>query len=47
MNISVDEWHARGHFSRLLGHEIFCMDSGELDKPVIFHVLAHDFLRQL
>ncbi len=41
MEISVEQWRERGHLSRLLGREIFCMDSGELDKPVVF--LIHGF----
>ena len=41
MDLSVEQWRERGHFSRLLGREIFCVDSGELDKPVIF--LIHGF----
>jgi pimeloyl-ACP methyl ester carboxylesterase len=41
MTISVDQWLERGQFLRLLGRSIFCMDSGELDKPVIF--LIHGF----
>jgi len=41
MEISVEQWRERGHFSRLLGREIFCVDSGELDKPVVF--LLHGF----
>ena len=36
MEISVEQWREQGHFSRLLGREIFCVDSGELDKPVVF-----------
>ena len=41
VTISIDQWRERGHFSRLLGREIFCMDSGELDKPTLF--LIHGF----
>jgi len=41
MTVSIDQWRERGHFSRLLGMEIFCMDSGEVDKPTIF--LLHGF----
>ncbi|MGB5267804.1 MAG: alpha/beta fold hydrolase, partial [Polyangiales bacterium] len=41
MGFSVEQWRERGHFSRLLGREIFCVDSGELDKPAIF--LIHGF----
>ena len=39
--IFIEQWRERGHFSRLLGREIFCVDSGELDRPVIF--LVHGF----
>ncbi|KPK66881.1 MAG: alpha/beta hydrolase [Gemmatimonas sp. SG8_38_2] len=41
MEISIEQWRERGHFSRLLGREIFCIDSGELDKPAI--LLIHGF----
>lgn len=41
MELSVEQWRERGHFSTLRGREIFCVDSGELDKPVIF--LIHGF----
>jgi pimeloyl-ACP methyl ester carboxylesterase len=41
MELTVEQWRERGHFSRLDGREIFCMDSGELDKPAIF--LIHGF----
>jgi pimeloyl-ACP methyl ester carboxylesterase len=41
MKISVEKWRERGHFSQLLGRDIFWVDSGELDKPVIF--LIHGF----
>jgi pimeloyl-ACP methyl ester carboxylesterase len=41
MEISVERWRERGHLSRLLGREIFCVDPGELDKPVVF--LIHGF----
>ena len=41
MSFSVEQWRERGHFSRLLGREIFCVDSGELDRPAIF--LIHGF----
>ena len=41
MDVSPEQWRARGHFSRLLGREIFSVDSGEIDKPVIF--LIHGF----
>jgi pimeloyl-ACP methyl ester carboxylesterase len=41
MQLSVEQWRERGHFSKLLGYEIFCVDSGELDKPAI--LLIHGF----
>lgn len=41
MKSSVASWRERGHVSRLMGHDIFCMDSGEVDKPVI--LLLHGF----
>lgn len=41
MDVSIDKWRERGHYSRLLGREIFCVDSGELDKPAI--LLIHGF----
>jgi pimeloyl-ACP methyl ester carboxylesterase len=41
MDTTVDQWRSRGHFSQLLGREIFCVDSGEIDKPVI--LLIHGF----
>jgi len=41
MKMSVAQWRERGHISRLLGRDIFCVDSGELDKPVI--LLLHGF----
>jgi len=41
MDVSIDQWRERGHFSRLLGREIFCIDSGELHKPAI--LLIHGF----
>jgi len=41
MSFSVEQWRERGHTSSLLGREIFCVDSGELDRPVIF--LIHGF----
>lgn len=41
MDVSLEQWRARGHLSRLLGREIFSVDSGELDKPAIF--LIHGF----
>jgi pimeloyl-ACP methyl ester carboxylesterase len=41
MKISVDQWREGGHVAQLLGREIFYVDSGDLDKPVIF--LIHGF----
>jgi len=41
MQISVDQWRERGHFSELLGRKIFSVDSGELDRPTVF--LIHGF----
>ncbi len=41
MDVSIDQWRARGHFSRFLGREIFSVDSGEIDKPTI--LLIHGF----
>jgi pimeloyl-ACP methyl ester carboxylesterase len=41
MNLSIEQWRERGRLSRLLGREIFCVDSGELDKPGI--LLIHGF----
>lgn len=41
MELSVEQWRERGHFSTLRGREIVCVDSGELDEPVIF--LIHGF----
>ncbi len=41
MGISIAQWRERGHRSRLLGHEIFFVDSGELDKPTL--LLIHGF----
>lgn len=41
MGISTDQWRKRGHFSRLLGRNVFCVDTGELDKPAI--LLIHGF----
>lgn len=40
MNVSIEQWRERGHFSRLLGREIFYVDSGELDKPVVLFILT-------
>lgn len=41
MVISIQQWRAQGHFTRLLGREIFFVDSGEQEKPAIF--LIHGF----
>lgn len=41
MSISIEQWRERGHVARLMDRKIFCVDSGELDKPVIF--LIHGF----
>lgn len=41
MSLSIEQWRERGHVTRLMGRKIFCVDSGELDKPVIF--LIHGF----
>jgi len=41
MELSVEQWRERRHFSTLRGREIVCVDSGELDEPVIF--LIHGF----
>jgi pimeloyl-ACP methyl ester carboxylesterase len=41
MTLSIEQWHERGHFADLLGRRIFCVDSGELDKPTVF--LIHGF----
>ena len=41
MQLSIEQWRERGHFSELLGRKIFCVDSGELDKPAI--LLIHGF----
>jgi len=41
MKISVDQWREGGHVTQLLGREIFYVDTGDLDKPVIF--LIHGF----
>lgn len=41
MSVSIEQWRERGHVSRLQGRKIFCVDSGELDKPTIF--LIHGF----
>jgi pimeloyl-ACP methyl ester carboxylesterase len=36
--LSTEEWRERGHFAELLGRRIFCVDTGELDKPTIFFI---------
>ncbi|MGD8607863.1 MAG: alpha/beta hydrolase [Myxococcales bacterium] len=41
VKVSIDQWHERGHVSHLLGHDVFCVDSGEIEKPNIF--LIHGF----
>lgn len=41
MQVTIEQWRERGHFSKLLGRKIFCVDSGELDKPSI--LLLHGF----
>jgi pimeloyl-ACP methyl ester carboxylesterase len=41
MSPTIDEWLQRGHFCELLGRKLFCVDSGELDKPAI--LLIHGF----
>jgi len=41
MVMSIQQWRERGHFTRLLGREIFFLDSGEQEKPAIF--LIHGF----
>jgi len=41
MSLSIEQWRERGHVARLMGRKIFCVDSGELDKSVIF--LIHGF----
>ncbi len=41
MTISIEDWRSRGHVADLLGRRIFCVDTGELDKPTVF--LIHGF----
>jgi pimeloyl-ACP methyl ester carboxylesterase len=41
MQVTIEQWRERGHSSKLLGRDIFCVDSGELDKPSI--LLLHGF----
>jgi pimeloyl-ACP methyl ester carboxylesterase len=41
MVMSIEQWRARGHLTRLLGREIFYLDSGAPEKPTIF--LIHGF----
>lgn len=38
---TTEQWLERGHFSELLSRRIFCVDTGELDKPSI--LLIHGF----
>lgn len=38
MTLSIDQWRERGHFAELCGHRIFCVDTGELDKPTILFI---------
>ncbi len=38
MHPTIEQWRERGHFSQLLGREIFCLDTGELDKPAILFI---------
>lgn len=41
MSVSTEQWRAQGRFTRLLSHDMFYMDSGEVGRPVIF--LLHGF----
>lgn len=41
MKRSIEQWRERGHFSNLLGRQIFCVDSGEIGRPTVF--LIHGF----
>lgn len=41
MQLSIEQWRERGHFSSLLGRRIFCVDSGDLAKPTV--LLIHGF----
>lgn len=41
MEISTRAWLERGHFSELMGRTLFCVDSGDLDRPAI--LLIHGF----
>ena len=41
MHTSIDDWRAEGRFVRLLGYEIFFVDSGGSHKPVVF--MIHGF----
>lgn len=41
MTLSTRDWLDRGHFSRLRDRRLFCVDSGELDKPAV--LLIHGF----
>ncbi len=38
---NVDAWQQSGAYANLMGHNIFYLDTGELEKPVIF--LIHGF----
>ena len=44
-NISPEQWHRRGGYQPLLGHQIFCIDSGQAEptplKPTL--LLIHGF----
>ena len=35
MQISIDQWRERGRVTQLLGRQIFCVDTAEVDKPPI------------
>lgn len=41
MSFSPEQWRAQGQLLHLLGHDIFCIDTAEPDKPVI--LLLHGF----
>jgi pimeloyl-ACP methyl ester carboxylesterase len=41
MTLTIEQWRERGHFAELCGHRIFCVDTGELDKPTI--LFLHGF----
>jgi len=38
MSVSTEQWRAQGRFTRLLGYEIFYMDTAEAGRPVIFKI---------